>query len=230
MPARWRSEPIKSRLIGNCPIREREHRLENPSEFSWSPNYHILLHESIIEIVSNIQNISPPSTPPSTPSTPGGATSNSISPLRIELLTFDCKHINVDLFLNQNKQIEIKMLNTKYIWSRKNWQADVDSVKFFFDQQIRNDDRPLIDITGQSILYSLGCKQFRELFRNFDLCMVHPIVVSLTKKMITTEHLYMKTSQIIFQQNQIECLLSNSKVLFFIFHSTIISIQLLTWQ
>ena len=134
---------------------------DDPIQFSWSPNYHTLLHESIIEIVSNIQNISPPSTPPSTPSTPGGAASNSISPVRIELLTFDCKHINVDLFLNQNKQIEIKMLNTKYIWSRKNWQADVDSVKFFFDQQIRNDDRPLIDITGQSILYSQGCKSFR---------------------------------------------------------------------
>ena len=163
MLARWRSQPIKSRPSGYWPIREREHQLEKPSQFSWSPNYHILLHESIIEIVSNIQNISPPSTPPSTPSTPGGATSNSISPLRIELLTFDCKHINVDLFLNQNKQIEIKMLNTKYIWSRKNWQADVDSVKFFFDQQIRNDDRPLIDITGQSILYSLGCKQFRRI-------------------------------------------------------------------
>lgn len=142
---------------------------DDPIQFSWSPNYHILLHESIIEIVSNIQNISPPSTPPSTPSTPGGATSNSVSPLRIELLTFDCKHINVDLFLNQNKQIEIKLLNTKYIWSRKNWQADVDSVKFFFDQQIRNDDRPLIDITGQSILYSLGCQPFLKLIITIDI-------------------------------------------------------------
>ena len=127
---------------------------DDPIQFSWSPNYHILLHESVIEIVSNIQNISPPATPPSTP-TPG-STSNSAIPLRIELLTFDCKHINVNLFLNQNKQIEIKMLNTKYIWNRKNWQADVDSVKFFFDQQIRNDDRPLIDINGQSIFYSLS--------------------------------------------------------------------------
>lgn len=202
---------------------------DDPIQFSWSPNYHILLHESIIEIVSNIQNISPPSTPPSTPSTPGGATSNSVSPLRIELLTFDCKHINVDLFLNQNKQIEIKLLNTKYIWSRKNWQADVDSVKFFFDQQIRNDDRPLIDITGQSILYSLGCKHFFGFPKFWFLNGLHPIEVSQRKKMIITEHLYMKTSQI-SQRNQIECLLSNSKVLFFIFHSTIIFIPLLTWQ
>ena len=136
----------------------------------WTPNIHILIHESMIEIIANVQAISPPATP--TPSSPGPRDSKSVTSLAPVSITADAPELDFCFKFNNNKQIQVRTHKMRYTWEKNQTEMCIDSIDFYFDQHTRSDDFSLISISKTIVRYTPNDTGFynNNCFLKLDFC------------------------------------------------------------
>ena len=122
---------------------------------AWSPNIHILIHESLIEIIANVQAISPPATP--APLSPTGIRAeSSISNLVPVSVSVDSPELEFCFQFNHDKRIEMNVSKMRYSWQKSVTEVSIDTVQFRFDQHTRSDELPLVNLSKATIRYTLS--------------------------------------------------------------------------